>query len=215
MHCLTVFSLSQDRIVVQPAESNTSADGTTDWIVRDIDLFTTTVIYAYTNEIATLSNGSIANSRVMNGSRSLPALLYVTLRFGIDVTYEQLEVFKEALNRYVVARPREWARLWDVRNTAVSADQGFVEFLVIAEHRDNWQNLDGLLASRGSIRRFCHELAKQLDMRYVSPPLPVDLRINDAATLLGASSSAQQTGEVSDYLADREELIQTLIRNRR
>ncbi|KAL3920538.1 MAG: hypothetical protein SGILL_003213 [Bacillariaceae sp.] len=166
---LTLFDFvkSVDRIVVQPAESTTSPDGTTDWIVRDIDLFTTTVIYAYTNEIATLSNGSIANSRVMNGARSLPALLYVTLRFGIDVAYEQLEVFKEALNQYVVARPREWARLWDVRNTAVSADQGFVEFLVILEHRETWQNLDGVLASRGSIRRFCHELAKQLDMRYV------------------------------------------------
>ena len=151
----------------------------------------------------------------MNGARSLPALLYVTLRFGIDVTYEQLEVFKEALNQYVVTRPREWARLWDVRNVAMSADRGFVEFLVIAEHRDNWQNLDGLLASRGSIRRFCHELAKQLDMRYVSPPLPVDLRINDAAALLGRTSSSQHTGEDADQLAERDELIQSLIRNRR
>jgi hypothetical protein len=201
----------QDRIVIQPAESNTSWDGTTDWIVRDIDLFTTTVIYAYTNEIATLSNGSIANSRVMNGARSLPGLLYATLRFGIDVTHEQLEVFREALNQYVIARPREWTRLWDVRNTAVSADQGFVEYLVIVEHRDNWQNLDGLLGSRGTIRRFCHELAKQLDMRYVSPPLPVDLRINDSAAL----RDRPQSGELADYMAEREDLIRTLIRDRR
>lgn len=202
---------SKDRIVIQPAESNTSWDGTTDWIVRDIDLFTTTVIYAFTNEIATLSNGSIANSRVMNGARSLPALLYVTLRFGIDVSHDQLEVFREALNQYVVARPREWARLWDVRNTSVSADQGFVEYLIIVEHVDNWQNLDGILGSRGVIRRFCHELAKQLDMRYVSPPLPVDLRINDPASL----RNPEQSVELANYMAEREELIQTLIRDRR
>jgi small-conductance mechanosensitive channel len=104
-----------DRIVIQPVDSPTDWHGATEWIVRDIDLFTTTVIYAYTNEVATLSNGSIANSRVMNGARSLPAILYAILRFGVDVSYEQLEIFREALAQYVEARPREWAKLWALR----------------------------------------------------------------------------------------------------
>ena len=200
--------------MVQAAESGTSPDGSTHWIVRDIDLFTTTVIYAYTNEIATLSNGSIANSRVMNGARSLPALLYVTLRFGIDVTYEQVEVFKEALYQYVAARPREWSKLWDVRNTQVSADQGFVEYLVILEHLDNWQNLDGLLASRGNIRSFCHELSKQLDMRFISPPLPVDLRLHGSIDEAATAEQLKKSQSL-ERISDANDLIQGLIRDRR
>jgi hypothetical protein len=32
--------------------------------------------------------------------------------------------------------------------------------------------------SKASLSSFCHELSKQLDMRYQSPPLPVDLSIS-------------------------------------
>lgn len=194
--------------MIQNCEADTSWGGATDWIVRDIDLFSTTVLYAYTNEIATLSNGSIANSRVMNGSRSLPAILYVHLRFGIDVSAEQLEVFREALYQWVLSRPREWSKLWDVRNMAVSADQGFVEYMVILEHVENWQNLDSLLYSRGQARKFCHELSKQLDMRYISPPLPVDLRIGENCA---RPPNSDVSGDSAAYMAESQELIRNLI----
>jgi hypothetical protein len=208
LHFLTIFSHFNppkydigDRIVIQPVDSTTSDDGSTHWIVRDIDLFTTTCVYAYTNEVATLNNGSIANCRILNGARSLPSLNYVYLRFGIDVTYEQIEIFREGLALYVEARPREWSKLWAVRAYRVQADQGFVEYIVILEvcdviaqyvficlsvylfafsdpliflslfhfvsffisqHVDTWQNLDGILHSRGQVRSFCHELARQV-----------------------------------------------------
>jgi hypothetical protein len=32
--------------------------------------------------------------------------------------------------------------------------------------------------SKAALSSFCHELSKQLDMRYQSPPLPVDLSIS-------------------------------------
>jgi hypothetical protein len=32
--------------------------------------------------------------------------------------------------------------------------------------------------SKAALSSFCHELSKQLDMRYQSPPLPVDLTIS-------------------------------------
>ncbi|KAG7354823.1 mechanosensitive ion channel [Nitzschia inconspicua] len=201
-----------DRIVIQNCEADTAWGGSTDWIVRDIDLFTTTVLYAYTNEIATLSNGSIANSRVMNGARSLPGILYVHLRFGIDVTAEQLDVFREALYQWVLSRPREWSKLWDVRNMAVSADQGFVEYMVILEHVENWQNLDSLLYSRGQARKFCHELSKQLDMRYISPPLPVDLRLGDRDV---TQQNLDRSGDAAKYMAESQELIRSLIQKHR
>jgi hypothetical protein len=35
-----------------------------------------------------------------------------------------------------------------------------------------------LYMSKAALSSFCHELSKQLDMRYQSPPLPVDLSIS-------------------------------------
>lgn len=215
---------------MQPVDTPTSWDGDTTWIVRDIDLFTTTVVYAYTNEVATLNNGSISNSRILNGARSLPALVYITLQIGIDVSYEQIEIFREALAQYVEARPREWSKLWAVRATRVQADQGFIEYLVILEHVDTWQNLDGILFSRGQARGFCHELAKQLQMRYISPPLPVALTLRSAgvgdasgeslergiAALAAATSSDHHHGPESvATLSAESEHIRSIIQDRR
>lgn len=132
---------------------------------------------AYTNEYATVSNGSLANSRILNGARSDPAFIYVILRFGIDVTYGQLELFKEALTCYVEARPRDWTKLWCVRALDVKADQGYIEYMVCVESRANWQDVFHLWHIRGLVKAFCHELAKQLEMRFISPPMPVDIRM--------------------------------------
>jgi len=43
--------------------------------------------------------------------------------------------------------------------------------------REAWQNVTAILVSKAQVASFCLELAKKLDMRYNSPPLPVDLAI--------------------------------------
>lgn len=53
-----------DRIHIAAPDSETSINGSASWFVRDVDLFTTTVVYAATGEKATLSNGSLASMRV-------------------------------------------------------------------------------------------------------------------------------------------------------
>jgi small-conductance mechanosensitive channel len=52
--------------------------------VEDVTLFTTTVVNVWTNERATLSNGSLASSRIINAARSPQAYLYVYLKFSVD-----------------------------------------------------------------------------------------------------------------------------------
>ncbi|VEU37451.1 unnamed protein product [Pseudo-nitzschia multistriata] len=178
-----------DYVTIQPVDQESSFNGSTHWIVRDIDLLTTTVMYSFTGEVATLSNGSIANSRVMNGARSLPAYLYVTLRFGVDTSFEKLEIFREAVARFVHKRPREWGKLMDIKNCDVSTDKGYIEYMVVLQHVNNWQQLGSLFTSRSHARTFCHELSKQLGIRYKSPSLPVDLNI------LGSSGVEAVLGE--------------------
>ncbi len=211
--------------MIQPVDQPTSWDGSTEWIVRDINLFTTTVVFAYTNEIATLSNGSIANSRVMNGARSLPAIVYVTLRFGVDTSLDKIDIFREALSQYVERRPREWTKLLRITNRNVRADEGFVEYLVAFQHVNNWQHLDSIKASRSQAKFFCHELSKQLGMRYKSPPLPVDLNV-DKSLAFNIASSSGTAGSVEENsvdnvipdvarLSDESDRIRNLIRDNR
>jgi len=169
------------------------------------------VIYAYTNEMATLSNGSIANSRVMNGARSLPAVIYVSLRFGVDTSFEKLEIFREAVSQYVDKRPREWAKLLRITNLNVQADQGYVEYMVVLQHVNNWQHLESIQTSRSHAKFFCHELSKQLGMRYKSPPLPVDLNIEKSS-----ESSSENNAELSiARLSAESDQIRNLVRDRR
>ena len=43
--------------------------------------------------------------------------------------------------------------------------------------RESWQNVTTYLVSKAQVASFCLEVAKKLNMRYRSPPLPVDLAL--------------------------------------
>lgn len=58
--------------------------------------------------------------------------------------------------------------------------------LLHLKHRESWQNIGAILTSKADVTSFTLEVAKQLNMRYNAPPLPVSLRMvgqQDAATL--------------------------------
>ena len=43
--------------------------------------------------------------------------------------------------------------------------------------REAWQNINAILDSKAQVASFCLELSKKLEMKYTSPPLPVDLAL--------------------------------------
>jgi hypothetical protein len=94
--------------------------------------------------MATYSNGSLAASRIINAARSPQAVLYFLLKFPINTPYEKLKVFKGCLEKFANARPREWISMSGFRATRVEADLGFVEYIVVAQHRDSckWSPLE-------------------------------------------------------------------------
>jgi hypothetical protein len=151
-----------DRIAVSNVNIDTPPTGSSGWIVKDVDLFTTTVIFGTTNEVATYSNGSLASSRIINAARSPKATLYFLFKFPIDTPYNRIKIFHSAIDKFVKARPREvrccsvkgvlcssfflltfccffpslqWIGLNAFRNTRVEADAGFVEYIIICQHR--------------------------------------------------------------------------------
>ena len=164
-----------DRICVGNTEAVASQDGSQGWIVDNVTLYTTTVVLAATNERATISNGCLAKSRIINGARSPQALLYVYMKFGVEVPYQKVEIFRSSVEKFVKSRPREWLSLGGFRANRIEADLGFIEYCIVLQHREAWQNIVPILDSKQTIYCFCLELAKKLDMRYKSPPLPVDL----------------------------------------
>ncbi|KAG7350307.1 mechanosensitive ion channel [Nitzschia inconspicua] len=166
-----------DRINIADPEIPGDNAGSQGWIVEDVTLFTTTLCLAATSERATIANGMLAKSRIINGARSPNAIVYVVMRFGIETPYRKVEMFRSAVEKFVRARPREWSSMLGFRVSRIEADLGFIEYTTALRHREAWQNIVPILNSRNTMHAFCLELAKKLDMRYKNPPLPVDLKM--------------------------------------
>ncbi len=150
--------------------------GESSWIIEKVDLFTTTARLGATRELATFSNGSLSTMRIKNLNRSDKPNVFLNLKFSLDSTQQQRQMFKKRLTAFVKERPREWIKMVDFRSTRVEADLGFVEYVIILQHREKWQNLGAILTSRGDVFNFAVELQKVLHMKYKAPHVPIDIR---------------------------------------
>lgn len=114
-----------DGIALSDVNVDTPGTGSAHWIVEDVDLFTTKLVYLFSGERATVNNGSLANCRVINSTESKNAWLYIFLKFPVSVSFEKLQIFHQALEQFFKNRPREWLNFTQFRATRVEADQGF------------------------------------------------------------------------------------------
>jgi len=89
----------------------------------------------------------------------------------------------------------QWGTFFAFRCTRIEADLGFVEYIVLGQHREAWQKIGAVLQSRADLASFALELSKKMEMRYVSPPMPIDLRVK------GGEVSAAALEEVSQQRA--------------
>ena len=183
-----------DRVHISNVESDPATTGTLTWIVKDVTLFTTTVVLGASNEIATYSNGSLANSRIVNAARSPQAVLHFTLKFPIDADFNKLKIYRSAIEKFVKDRPRQWLSFLAFRVTRVEADGGFVEYIVVGQHRESWQNIGALLTSKAELTSFAWELSKKMGLRYVAPALPVNLNVKSGSLLGNAGTPDQDSG---------------------
>ena len=160
---------------------DTPSTGSPGWIVTDLDLYTTTVVYASTNEVATYSNSSLAAYRVINAARSKRAAVNIPLKYPIDTSYKKLQVYKGAVEEFIKSRPREWGTLLSFRATLVEVDLGYIQYNLCSEHRESWQQAGVIGQSKAELTSFCIELANQMNMRYQSPPMPINLNMTSGA----------------------------------
>jgi hypothetical protein len=176
---------------VSDVNQDTNMDGSNGWVVEKIDLFTTTVRFGSSREVATLSNGSLARSRIINMTRSDKALVYVYLKFSVDEPYSKVKVFRSAVESFVRDRPREWLCLSGFRATSVETDLGYIKYVVVLQHRESWSSVTEILQSKADVSSFCLELQKQLEMRYHAPALPVDLTMDMDMTAKSSNNNTK------------------------
>jgi hypothetical protein len=162
---------------------------------------------AATNEVATYSNSSLAPLRIINAARSPKGITALRLKFAIDVSLDKIKLFGAAVEEFVKERPREFIKLSAFRVALIEADLGFVQYVLILQHQDSWQNIGAIKQSQADVASFCLELSKKLDMRYVAPPMPVNLSLAsqyehgtvDAPIASDALSSDTATNETRAY----------------
>ena len=86
-------------------------------------------------------------------------------------------MFHEALDAFVRNRPREWVALKSFRAVSVNAQLGFIEYIVILNHRESWACWSQVRTSQSDLMGFGVELAKKLDIVYKQPTLPINLNL--------------------------------------
>jgi hypothetical protein len=93
------------------------------------------------------------------------------------------------------------------RSTSIQADLGYIEYLIMLQHRSSWQDIMALYVSKAEVQSYCLELSKKLDMRYRSPPLPVNLSLDakDEGDSL-SSGNGSLAEKVAGLAANSEEL---------
>jgi len=164
-----------DRIALGEATEIATKTGSPQWTVTNLTLYHTTLLFAPTMESATLSNGSMANLRIINGNRSPRATLQFYMKFGVSVELGTIEEFKKRLFEYIRSKPREWLRPLAFRLCKIAADLGYVEYFIQLQHREGWQQLACLLDSLSDAQQFSFTLSASLGMDYQSPALPIHL----------------------------------------
>jgi len=192
-----------DRIHISNVQEDTPIEGARGWVVENITLFETTAIWGPTNERCSLSNASLAYSRIINGARSPQAQIWIYLKFPIDTPYDKILIFKSAAEEYLKARPREWLSLNRFLAQDVVSDQGYVRYALVVQHRSSWQDIGQILDSKANLSSYCQEVQRQLGMNYHAPPVPVDLKYG-GELVAGGVGGTDSTDDL-DSVARREE----------
>ncbi|KAG7373470.1 mechanosensitive ion channel [Nitzschia inconspicua] len=168
-----------DLIHVSNIESGTVLEGSVGWTVNNVTLFETEMTWLPTMERCSVSNGSLANSRIINWARSPNARFVMFLIFPIETPYETLEIFKVAVEEYLKARPREWLALNAFRVNYLQGEKAWMRIEVVIQHRESWQNVGTILDSKGNFMSYCTEIQKMLGIQYKAPHLPIEMSIGD------------------------------------
>lgn len=171
-----------DRILIAGSESVADPENVgSSWFVQDISIYSSTLRFGPTNEIATVDNGSIARSRIVNYNRSPNALVTLKLRFCL-APQEQILVLREAIESFVQDRPRQWNQIMFFRCDNIDKDMMLMEYMLRIRHNKTWQDAASILMNRSELYSFCFELGEKLGINFDPPIRSLNVKATLAPT---------------------------------
>eukprot|EP00537_Pseudo-nitzschia_pungens_P010899 CAMPEP_0172391710 /NCGR_PEP_ID=MMETSP1061-20121228/8053_1 /TAXON_ID=37318 /ORGANISM="Pseudo-nitzschia pungens, Strain cf. pungens" /LENGTH=1098 /DNA_ID=CAMNT_0013122399 /DNA_START=125 /DNA_END=3421 /DNA_ORIENTATION=- len=157
-----------DRIVIQDSAGATVPETRMSWIVEDISLLSTTLRYGSTNEIAQVSNGSIASARITNCNRSEKAIVSVLLNFHMSCHDDTrtMDAFREGVEQYIREDRNTWDSIFFFRCESVEPSNEKVVYRLAVRSIHNWQVSNRVYMHRGELFQFCVSLSYKLKIHY-------------------------------------------------
>jgi len=75
---------------------------------------------------------SLRSSKIEDSSHQL---CFPFDQFGIDIPYEKIQIFQNAVEDHIKARPREWIGMSGFRAFGISVDLGYIEYKIVCQVR--------------------------------------------------------------------------------
>jgi len=97
-------------------------------------------------------------------------------------------IFKDVIEKFVKERPREFLKMDGFRAVSVEADCGYIKYVVVLAHIESWQNIAIILQEKADVSSFCLEVSKKMGMRFIAPPMPIDLSLVGRKILPGEAA---------------------------
>ena len=197
-----------DRIVIAGSESVADPDNVAaSWFVQDITIFSSTLRFGPTNEIATVDNGSLARSRIVNYNRSPNALVTLKLRFCL-APQEKIHILREAVESFVQDRPSIWSQIMFFRCDNIDKDALLMEYVLRVRHTKAWQDAASILMNRSELFEFCYELGEKLEINFDPPPPSMRVTNSFAPSSLESSEAAAPSDSIDQSTAAKALLLQ-------
>ncbi|KAL3920631.1 MAG: hypothetical protein SGILL_003161 [Bacillariaceae sp.] len=130
----------------------------------------TTLRYAASNEVATVSNGSLASARITNCARSISATVHTLLKFHISCHQGRLiDDFRDAVDKYVQERPNIWDSVIFFRMEEIDPNNEVVTYRLVCRSRYTWQICNRVLQCQADLHKFCIKLTFDMGINYDQP----------------------------------------------
>jgi hypothetical protein len=140
-------------------------------LATDLNLYSTTLRYAQSNEVATVNNGTISGSRIVNCNRSPNAVVVFDLLLHIClIEDEKAQVYVSAIEQFIHDHPRIWECVVLFRYDKFDADMEQVFCRIAVRHRNSWQDAGRILRDKGELQKFIYQLGKSMEVNFESPP---------------------------------------------
>lgn len=141
------------------------------WFIEDMSLFSTTVRLARTNEVASISNASIAQLRIVNGNRSPDAIVVLHLSYKLALIDDhKLSSLRSCVASYIKQYPNEWSKIIYCRVKDIDYAAEKVEVSLSIQSRHAWQDLGRIAKNKALLKTAIYEFGRDTKLIYEELP---------------------------------------------